>query len=98
MSSTSGNVCFNEYLPTYIWRVLCTTELPIKYCSKRETATHSSILVWEIPWTEKPVVDYSPWGRKRVEHSLATKQQEFEYLCIEHLSQNHLLDMYMGKL
>jgi len=21
---------------------------------KKETATHSSILAWEIPWTEKP--------------------------------------------
>ena len=25
--------------------------------------THSSILAWRIPWTEKPV-GYSPWGRK----------------------------------
>ena len=24
-------------------------------------ATHSSILGWRIPWTEKPV-DYHPWG------------------------------------
>ena len=23
---------------------------------EKETATHSSILAWEIPWTEKPVV------------------------------------------
>ena len=77
--------------------MLHTPELPIKYCNKREMATHSSILTWEIPWTEEPMVDYSPWGYKRVEHSLATKQQEFEYWHIEHLSQNHLLDMYMGK-
>ena len=26
-------------------------------------ATHSSILAWKIPWTEKPV-DYSPWDLK----------------------------------
>ena len=26
-------------------------------------ATHSSILAWEIPWTEEPGM-YSPWGRK----------------------------------
>ena len=26
-----------------------------------EMATHSSILAWEIPWTEK-LVGYSPWG------------------------------------
>ena len=24
----------------------------------------SSILAWEIPWTEE-LVDYSPWGRKK---------------------------------
>ena len=28
-------------------------------------ATHSSILVWRIPWTEEPDrLYYSPWGRK----------------------------------
>ena len=27
----------------------------------KEIATHYSILVWEIPWAEKPV-GYSPWG------------------------------------
>ena len=26
--------------------------------------THSSILAWRIPWTEKPGRLYSPWGRK----------------------------------
>ena len=26
-------------------------------------ATHSSILVWKIPWTES-LVGYSPWGHK----------------------------------
>ena len=31
---------------------------------EKETATHSSILVWEIPWTEEPGGLYSPWGRK----------------------------------
>ena len=25
---------------------------------------HSSILAWEIPWTEEPGVGYSPWGHK----------------------------------
>ena len=37
-------------------------------------ATHSSILALRIPWTEEPG-GYSPWGRKRVRHNLATKQQ-----------------------
>ena len=27
-------------------------------------ATHSSILVWRIPWTEEPGRLYSPWGYK----------------------------------
>ena len=33
--------------------------------------THSSILVWEIPWTEEPGGLQSI---KRVKHDLATKQ------------------------
>ena len=30
---------------------------------QKEMAIHSSILVWEIPWTEEPG-GYSPWGCK----------------------------------
>ena len=30
---------------------------------ENETVTHSSILAWEIPWTEARW-SYSPWGRK----------------------------------
>ena len=30
----------------------------------KEVATHSSILAWKIPWTEKGLLDYSPWGHK----------------------------------
>ena len=30
---------------------------------EKEMATYSSILAWEIPWTEKPD-GYSPWGHK----------------------------------
>ena len=29
----------------------------------KERATHSSILAWEIPWTES-LVGYSPWRHK----------------------------------
>ena len=41
---------------------------------EKEMATHSSILAWEIPWTEEP-------GRlqsmgSQVGHDLATKQQQ----------------------
>ena len=34
---------------------------------EKEMAIHSSILAWEIPWTES-LVGYNPWGRKRVRH------------------------------
>ena len=40
---------------------------------EKEMATHSSILPWEIPWTEEPSRLQS-WGR-RVGHDLVTKQQ-----------------------
>ena len=38
-------------------------------------ATHSSILAWEIPWTEGPGGLWS-MGSQRVGHDLATKQQK----------------------
>ena len=31
---------------------------------EKEMATHSSTLVWKIPWMEKPDAGYSSWGRK----------------------------------
>ena len=42
----------------------------------KEMATHSSILAWEIPWTEEPGRLYSPWSCKWVGNNLATKQQQ----------------------
>ena len=40
---------------------------------EKEIATHSSILPWEIPWTEEPGGLQSS-GLQRVGHNLATKQ------------------------
>ena len=37
-------------------------------------ATHSSILAWEVPWTEEPGGLHS-MGLQRVGHNLVTKQQ-----------------------
>ena len=34
-----------------------------------------NILAWRIPWTEEPA-GYSPQGRERIRHNLATKQQQ----------------------
>ena len=41
---------------------------------EEEMATHSSILAWEIPWTEEPGGMQS-MGLQRVGCDLATKQQ-----------------------
>ena len=27
-------------------------------------ATHSSVLAWKTPWTERSLAGYSPWGHK----------------------------------
>ena len=40
---------------------------------EKEMATHSSILAWEILWTEEPGRLQS-MGSQRVEHDLETKQ------------------------
>ena len=40
---------------------------------QKEMATYSSILAWEISWTEEPA-RYSPWGHKRAEHDLVTTE------------------------
>ena len=43
---------------------------------QKEMATHSSILAWEIPWTEEPDGLDRPWDHERVQHDLATRQQQ----------------------
>ena len=40
---------------------------------QKAMATHSSILAWEVPWTEKPD-GYSPWSFKRIRHELVIEQ------------------------
>ena len=40
---------------------------------EKEMATHSSILAWEIPWTEEPGGPQSMGLQKR--HDLVTKQE-----------------------
>ena len=39
---------------------------------EKETATHSSIVAWRIPWTEKATLSM---GLQKSDHDLATKQQ-----------------------
>ena len=40
---------------------------------EKEMATHSSVLAWRIPWTEKPG-SCSPWGRTESDMTEATWQ------------------------
>ena len=47
---------------------------------EKETATHSTTLAWEIPWTEKAGGLYSI-GVRNSRHDLATKQQ-YMYICV----------------
>ena len=42
---------------------------------EKEMATHPSILVWEISWTEEPGRLQS-MGWQKVRHNLATRQQQ----------------------
>ena len=46
---------------------------------EEEMATHSSILAWEIPWTEEPGGLQST-GSQRIKCDLATEEQS-EVLC-----------------
>ena len=47
---------------------------------EEERAAHSSVLAWEIPWTEEPGALQS-MGLKGVGHDLATKQQS-DLFCL----------------
>ena len=42
---------------------------------EKEMATHSSVLAWEIPWTEEPG-RLQFMGLQRVRHDWATEQQQ----------------------
>ena len=57
----------------------------IKIFLEKEMETHSSILAWEKSHGQKSLAGYSPWGLQRVEHNLATKQQQPQkiFLCTE---------------
>ena len=44
--------------------------------------THSSILAWEIPWTEEYGGQQS-MGVQRVRHDSVTKQQQLQQQCLQ---------------
>ena len=44
---------------------------------EKEMAARSSILAWEIPWTEEPG-SYSPWGGKESDRTQRLKNNDCE--------------------
>ena len=44
---------------------------------EEKMATHSSIVAWEIPWTEEPG-ELQSIGSQRTGHDLATKQRQLQ--------------------
>ena len=53
-----------------------TTERLNFHALEKEMVTHSSVLAWEIPWTEKPR-GLQSMGSQRVGHGLMTKKQQY---------------------
>ena len=59
-------------LETWVWSL--GEEDPLE----KETATHSIILAWEIPWTEE-AGRLQSMGSQAVRHNLVTKQQQMYF-------------------
>ena len=63
-------VCVRASLVSQIVRNLCAVqETQVQSLSwedplEKGMAPHSSILAWRIPWTERSLEGYNPWGHK----------------------------------
>ena len=57
---------------------------------EKQTATHSSILAREIPWTEEPG-DYGLWGHKESDTTERLNNSNYSTVCIHQFSQLLLL-------
>ena len=68
-----------------------------EYPFKKEMATHSSILAWEISWTEEPGRPQS-MGLQRLRHDLVTKEQQYTYVymcvCVYKYIYVHITSLY----
>ena len=53
---------------------------------EEEMAAHSSILAWEIPWTEEPGRFLCPWGCKRAGHDWACTHRHTQASTLPFLS------------
>ena len=59
---------------------------------EKEVATHSSILAWEIPWTEEPGRLQSTGLQKESDTILATKQQQQQAILERNISSQTILE------
>ena len=62
---------------------------------EKQMANHSSILAWEIPWTEEPD-GLQSIGSQRVWHDLVTKQQELFFGIVSVLVSASFLRSYIS--
>ena len=72
-SSPRGSVKKNSPVMQETWVQSLSQEDPLE----KETATHSSILAWEISWT-KETGRLQSMALQRIRHNLVTKQQQKE--------------------
>ena len=72
-SSPRGSVKKNSPVMQETWVQSLSQEDPLE----KETATHSSILAWEISWT-KETGRLQSMALQRIRHNLVTKQQQQE--------------------
>ena len=57
-------------------------------------ATHSSILVWRIPWTVKPS-GYSPWGCKESKTIKATEHAHMQHELVLETQKDSFLPFFL---
>ena len=53
--------------PPAMWKTWALRSLGWENPLEEEMATHSSILAWRIPWTERSLEGYSPWGHQELD-------------------------------
>ena len=78
--SSSPEINVSQKYGSAVKNLSATQETRVQFLGRedlleKEMATHSSILAWEIPWTEEPG-GLQTKGLQRVRHDSVTKQQQ----------------------
>ena len=91
ISSSNINVLLVLFMHVFFpLHQLCKLFFLLLFILEKEMATHSSILAWRIPWTEKPGAGYWLWGNKE---SDTTEQFHFTFLI---RFKNHIVDLKLS--